>query len=419
MRFMCTENKEAFFDDTGCGCQDKVNLPGDCTDEYKPVCGELQVNCIKAPCPPIKQTYNNRCLAEKENALNITEGACKLTGGSNFLQVTAPAEGQLVTSPVNIKGQVLSPWLSEGVALIMIVDANGKTLGSTQIKGPSDWMTRESWMDFQSSITYTKPTTPTGFVVFKKDNPSGLPANDQTVKLPVRFADANVICTKIYKPVCGETVQPNCLRAPCPALKQTFGNQCEAEAAGANNIQPGVCAEGKVTVSSPQANQIITSPVSITGQAPGTWFSEGSLPLKVVSKDGKTVLGTGVAQAQGEWMTTSLVPFQGTVVFKNNIQASEGLVVVQKDLPSGEPARAEQVTVPVKFSTAAAKATSCIISGCAGEICSEENRVSTCIARPENACYKTAQCEVQANGKCGWTQTNELTMCIKNAQKNS
>lgn len=51
-----------------------------CTREYKPVCGELEVQCIKAPCPPVKTTYSNRCMAENADAKNIVEGECTEEG---------------------------------------------------------------------------------------------------------------------------------------------------------------------------------------------------------------------------------------------------------------------------------------------------------------------------------------------------
>ena len=35
-----------------------------CTLEYAPVCAEVQVQCIKAPCPPIKETFGNKCQME-------------------------------------------------------------------------------------------------------------------------------------------------------------------------------------------------------------------------------------------------------------------------------------------------------------------------------------------------------------------
>lgn len=50
-------------------CDDSVDytLPKlkTCTREYMPVCAEIQVQCIKAPCSPIKETFSNKC--EMEN----------------------------------------------------------------------------------------------------------------------------------------------------------------------------------------------------------------------------------------------------------------------------------------------------------------------------------------------------------------
>lgn len=48
-----------------------------CTKEYKPVCGEVQVQCITAPCYPVVQTFGNRCEANAAHATNIQEGACE------------------------------------------------------------------------------------------------------------------------------------------------------------------------------------------------------------------------------------------------------------------------------------------------------------------------------------------------------
>lgn len=37
--------------------------PRICTKEYMPVCAKVQVQCIKAPCNPILQTFSNTCMA--------------------------------------------------------------------------------------------------------------------------------------------------------------------------------------------------------------------------------------------------------------------------------------------------------------------------------------------------------------------
>lgn len=49
-----------------------------CTQEYSPVCGKYQVQCITTPCDPVDKTYTNRCEAMKDGATNIQEGACAM-----------------------------------------------------------------------------------------------------------------------------------------------------------------------------------------------------------------------------------------------------------------------------------------------------------------------------------------------------
>jgi hypothetical protein len=48
--------------------------PRMCTKEYAPVCAEVQVQCIKAPCYPAKQTFGNTCVAG--NNPIIFQGEC-------------------------------------------------------------------------------------------------------------------------------------------------------------------------------------------------------------------------------------------------------------------------------------------------------------------------------------------------------
>ncbi len=50
--------------------------PKDCTKEFKPVCGEVAVQCIQAPCLGVKETFNNRCLLEERGANFVHEGSC-------------------------------------------------------------------------------------------------------------------------------------------------------------------------------------------------------------------------------------------------------------------------------------------------------------------------------------------------------
>ena len=48
-----------------------------CAQIYVPVCATVQIQCIKAPCNPIQQTFSNACEACKNSLVEkYTQGAC-------------------------------------------------------------------------------------------------------------------------------------------------------------------------------------------------------------------------------------------------------------------------------------------------------------------------------------------------------
>ena len=61
----------------------------------------------------------------------------------------------------------------------------------------------------------------------------------------------------------------------------------------------------------------------------------------------------------------------------------------------------------------------CVPAGCSKEVCVDvahaSETVSSCVYLPQFECYKTARCERQANGECGWTPTAQLKACLANS----
>lgn len=102
-----------------------------------------------------------------------------------------------------------------------------------------------------------------------------------------------------------------------------------------------------IRLSSPKPGQAVQSPVLVQGLARGYWFFEASFPVKIYDGN-NTLLGVGVAQALGEWMTEEFVPFQVTVEFEASA-TTEGMLVLEKDNPSGLPEHADQLRVPIRF----------------------------------------------------------------------
>ena len=56
----------------------------------------------------------------------------------------------------------------------------------------------------------------------------------------------------------------------------------------------------------------------------------------------------------------------------------------------------------------------CRSTGCSGQVCADEDVITTCEARKEYACFKQSVCERQADGQCGWRETDELKLCLNN-----
>lgn len=52
-----------------------------CDRYYQPVCGTIDVQCVKAPCPPVQQTFINDCIAKEHNARDIKIGSCEKQSG--------------------------------------------------------------------------------------------------------------------------------------------------------------------------------------------------------------------------------------------------------------------------------------------------------------------------------------------------
>jgi len=97
-----------------------------------------------------------------------------------------------------------------------------------------------------------------------------------------------------------------------------------------------------------QFNQLVTSPLTVTGEAKGTWFFEATFPIKLTDWDGR-VLAESFATAKSDWMTEDFVPFEATFDFEVPEYVENGSLVLQKSNPSGLPENYDAVEIPVKF----------------------------------------------------------------------
>lgn len=103
----------------------------------------------------------------------------------------------------------------------------------------------------------------------------------------------------------------------------------------------------KIFVNHPVQNTVVTSPLKITGKAPGNWFFEASAPVMITDANG-LIVGQSYIMAQGEWMTTEYVPFEGIVTFTKP-QGDHGFLILKKDNPSGEAQFDDSTEIKISF----------------------------------------------------------------------
>ena len=102
-----------------------------------------------------------------------------------------------------------------------------------------------------------------------------------------------------------------------------------------------------IRVNNPKPDDLVKSPLVITGEARGNWFFEANFPMMIMDETGK-IIGTAIAEAQGEWMTEKFVPFTAKLKFSPGA-SKIGFLILNNDDPSGDPAKLKSVSIPVRF----------------------------------------------------------------------
>lgn len=113
--------------------------------------------------------------------------------------IEEPVANAVITSPLIVKGTAPGNWFFEANAQIELRDANGIVIAKSFVTAKGDWMT-EKPVAFEGKINFNTPSTVDGVLVFKNDNPSGLPENSKSFEVPVKFNPNQKLTIKVFFP---------------------------------------------------------------------------------------------------------------------------------------------------------------------------------------------------------------------------
>lgn len=106
---------------------------------------------------------------------------------TNSIVLDSPLPQGAVSNPIQLKGKARGSWFFEASFPVVLLDSHENIIGQSIAQAKSDWMTSE-FVPFEATIIYTMDTQisgEAGTLVLKKDNPSGLPENDDELRVPV------------------------------------------------------------------------------------------------------------------------------------------------------------------------------------------------------------------------------------------
>lgn len=133
---------------------------------------------------PVMESYPRQCRSGEQT---FTENIGNELDITNLIRVSTPRPNQIISSPLIIEGEARGTWFFEASFPVVLTDWDGLIIAQGVATAQSDWMTTD-FVPFTASLSFKNPTYKNnGFLILKKDNPSGLPQNDNALEIPIIF----------------------------------------------------------------------------------------------------------------------------------------------------------------------------------------------------------------------------------------
>ena len=132
---------------------------------------------------PVMKSYPRECVS---SGVTFTEDMSGITGKPGLIRLDSPRPGEVITSPLMIRGEARGNWFFEASFPVMLVNWDGLIIAQGTATAEGDWMTKD-YVPFKAVLKFSEQQSYSnrGALILQKDNPSGLPANDDALEVPV------------------------------------------------------------------------------------------------------------------------------------------------------------------------------------------------------------------------------------------
>ncbi len=132
---------------------------------------------------PVMMSYPGQCSAGGQTFI---EDIGNLMEMESMIRVESPAPNSTVQTPLKITGEAVGQYFFEGSFPAVLVDSDGKELGTGIMTAQGEWMTEE-FVPFTGTIEFTSPATDKGTLILERNNPSEKTENDAQLIIPIKF----------------------------------------------------------------------------------------------------------------------------------------------------------------------------------------------------------------------------------------
>ena len=139
---------------------------------------------------PVMESYPRQCKSDDKTFVEDIGNELEKT---ELIRIDYPRPNQIIESPLIVDGQARGFWFFEASFPVDLIDKNGNIIanGIATANPPAggDWMTEE-FVPFEATLNFVVDESVAdnkGVLILKKDNPSGLPENEDSLIVPVLF----------------------------------------------------------------------------------------------------------------------------------------------------------------------------------------------------------------------------------------
>jgi hypothetical protein len=144
-------------------------------------------DCVTAGFP-VMESYPRKCRDAEGNL--FSEDIGNELDKADLIRLDNPRPNASIKSPLTIEGQARGNWFFEATFPVKLLDDDGRLVAEGYATAEGDWMT-EDFVNFKAELSFTEPASVLGTLVLEKDNPSGLPENDDALRVPIIFEKSN------------------------------------------------------------------------------------------------------------------------------------------------------------------------------------------------------------------------------------